>query len=443
MKLSEFVYYRDYNGKTFVIDTGHHRTYRFDSPISILFDLFADDISVEDAKQSLHSLYPNRDYALISKDVEQMAEFLIKNDMLLESVKSGNQKREVSIPNTWFFQYYTMQKKILYSTLFELTYRCPEKCIHCFLEPSTMSQNYAHLEDTELSTQEIKSALDQLADMNVMCVTFTGGEPFVRGDFYEILEYARSKSFVIDIFSNGILLNDEDVIRLKGFQINCFHCSIYSHKPEKHDAITGIHGSFEKSVKTLRALSKNGIYVNIKYVLMEQNKDDFASATELAKSIGATIQLIPSVSPAKSGNCGLGSLNVIDDNDLKKVFMHWDVISGKKPSLEMQNDKTPICKAGNNCISINPYGLVTPCNVFPHEIGNIRENTIKDIWEHSGKLKNWQNTSIKNLTECEGCKYLDYCSFCPGNALQYTGNMFGKVHEACRQARLQYELHNE
>ena len=443
MKLRDSVFYREYNGKTFVVDTVRHRTYRFDAPVAHLFDLFTEDITIEAAARKLSKRYPNADYHLIAEDIGKMIRFLRKNNMLsdVDATKEANQ---TSVnPNTQFFQKYTIQEKLLYSALFELTYRCPEHCIHCYLEPSSASSVYESFRNTELTTEEIMNILDQLADMNVMCVTFTGGEPFLRPDIFEILEYARKKKFVIDIFSNGILLSDNDIAHLKKLQINCFHSSVYSHIPQKHDNITGVNGSFEKTIKTLRKLSENGIYVNIKSVLMEQNKTDFIPVAEFSKSIGATIQLISNVSPSKTGNCGLSCLNVRDDEVLKRAFQYWNRLTGVEPQKDAPDDDTPICEAGRNSISINPYGIVTPCNAFEYEIGDLRKNTVYDIWHNSEKLKWWQQTTLKDLDECQDCQYIKYCGFCPGNALKVTGRMFGRVEEACRQARIRYELHHQ
>lgn len=443
MRLSDSVFYRDYNGKTFLVDTRQHRTYRFDNPISQLLDLFKYETSVETSKHKLLEMYPDVDQSIICDSIEKLVEFFSRNNMILKGNLIKTDVLKDTNPNTRFFQTYTIREKILYSALFELTYRCPERCIHCYLEPDSSAKHYGHNSSLELSTEEIKSALDQLSNLNVMGVTFTGGEPFVRSDIFDILDHAKKSDFLIDIFSNGILLNNDEIDYISRMYINCFHSSLYSHIPERHDSITGIRGSFQKTTCVLRSLAEKGVYVNIKFVLMEDNKNDFVHVVKFAESIGATCQLISYVSPSKNGNCGICNLSVQNDADLKNVLDYWNSISDFQPYAEPINMNFPICEAGRNSISIDPYGIVTPCNAFRYEIGSVRESTIKDIWEHSEQLKKWQNTSIKDLTECIGCKYLGYCSFCPGNALQYTGNMFGKVKEACRQARLQYELHTK
>ena len=442
MKLGNFVFYRQYNDKTFLVDTLHHRTYRFDTPVAEMLDLFKTETTLAEANRQFAARFPRVDPVILSDNLEKMASFLGRHGMFQASVQEEDASKD-SKPNTRFFQTYTICEKILYSALFELTYRCPEKCVHCYLEPNTQASAYEAEKPCELTTAEICGALDQLAAMNVMAVTFTGGEPFMRPDIYELLDYAGSKGFLINIFSNGILLKDKDVERLAALHMNCFHSSLYSHIPEKHDAVTGVKGSFEKTIRTLRALSEKGVYVNIKFVLMEQNKNDFSSVISLAGSMNATCQLISCVSPSKNGNCSLCDLTVKSDAELKRVLREWNEISDFHPYKDTIREDAPICEAGRNSISIDPYGKVTPCNAFPYEIGNLRTTSIREIWEKSTRLKQWQQTSFKSLAACSGCTYRGYCSFCPGNSIQQTGSPFGIVPEACRQARLQYALHHE
>ena len=443
MKLSEYVFYRDYNDKTFVVDTAQHRSFRFDMPVALLFDLFAKDTSHAEAIQCLHSRFPNTDYAELSKNAEQMEAFLKRNGMLTEVGGTVGRKQSDTKPDMQYFQTYTIRNKLLFSASLELTYRCPEKCIHCFLEPRSFADSYEQLQKAELSTNEVKGILDRLADLNVMCVTFTGGEPFVRSDIFEILEHAAKRRLVTDVFSNGILLTEEAISRLARLPLNCFHCSIYSHIPQKHDAITGVPGSFNKTVRTIRALSEAGIYINIKFVLMEQNKDDFSQVVALAKSFGATIGLIPHVSPAKTGNCTLHNLNVHDDAALKRILRNWNEVIHVKTLPGLFEETLPVCKAGRNHISVNPYGVVTPCNAFEYPVGDLRTSTLDAIWNHSEALQKWQQTTAKDRTDCKDCRYMPFCAFCPGNALKETGRVFGKAEETCRQAKIQYELSKE
>lgn len=436
MKLTDAVFYREYDGETYIYDTAGHYSHFIPAPASEILDLFREDFSVEAAIQCLCEKHPDASGEEIGEDVEAMADFLLKHNMLqadpvppAAAETSGKQ-----------FQRYTIRKCILFSALLEITYRCPEKCVHCYLEPAERAEEYRDRVQAELSAEEIYSVLDQLAELKVLDLTITGGEPFYRKDCFDILEYAKGKGFATSIYSNAILLSDSDLFRLASLRINCFHASLYSCIPEKHDRITGIKGSFQKTTDVLRKLAMLNVYVNIKFVLMEQNKDDLAGMIGLAREIGASLQLISCVSPSARGNCGLSELSVRAWEDLKKVILQWNKVFGK-PEVFAFSPAHPVCEAGRNDVCINPYGVVTPCNALPYEIGNIREQTVRDIWYNSRALKKWQGTTRGDIKGCGDCQYAAFCNFCPGNAMQYSGDMLQRYEEACRQARVQYEAY--
>lgn len=440
IRLSEYVTYREYNGQTFILDTRQQASFRIEAPVGKLLEPFKWDTTEEAALEQLAAQYPQVSRDVLSADVKAAVRFLTENGLLAQDVCGEIGDSRKFHVNTRYFQRYTIREKLLYTALLEVTYRCPERCVHCYLEPSALSERYAADMENELTTDEIKDVLDQLSAMNVMDVTFTGGEPFARHDMFDILEYAHQKGFAVQIFSNGILLDDADLARLSGLRLHCFHSSIYSHIPEKHDQITGVKGSFAKTLHTLRELSGKNIYVNFKFVLMEQNKDDFPGVIDLSREIGASVQLISSVSPSIQGTCSITDLGVRSDEDLSKVIRQWNEISDFQSYAGDFSFDDPICEAGRNSISIDPYGTVTPCNAFRYEIGNVRKTTIAAIWNRSKRLKRWQAMTKRDLKGCRNCAYISRCSFCPGNALKISGNMLEKYDEACRQARAQCGL---
>lgn len=438
MKLTDAVFYREYNGETFIYDTIGHYSHFVSAPIAEILDLFKEESSVEKVKRQLQEKHADIPEETISQHIDTAVDYLLEYHMLQTTQRSSSTAQM----GRKQFQRHTIRECILFSALMEITYRCPEKCVHCYLEPDKRADEYKAEMLKELSTEEFYSVLDQLAELNVLDLTITGGEPFARKDCFDILEYAKEKGFATSIYSNAILLSDADLFRIAALRIYCFYASLYSYIPEKHDKITGIKGSFDKTVDVLRKLSMLNVYINIKFVLMEQNKDDLPGMVELARKIGASMQLISCVSPSARGNCQLSNLSVHAYEDLKKVILQWNETFGK-PEISAFSKEHPICEAGRNDVCINPYGIVTPCNAFPYEIGNVREQTIKDIWYNSKALKIWQRTAKKNLSDCSECTYAAYCNFCPGNALQYSGNMFQKYDEACRQARAQFEAYME
>src|SRR5580704_11753032 len=147
------------------------------------------------------------------------------------------------------------------SVQLDLTYRCNERCIHCYLD---------HDDHGEMTTAEIKDLLDQMAAAGVFYLTISGGEILMRRDFFEILEHARARTFCIKLKTNGVLIRKKEAARLRELGVESVQISVYSHRPEVHDAITKMPGSFRQSIAAVRLLRDEGLPVTMANVLMTQ-----------------------------------------------------------------------------------------------------------------------------------------------------------------------------
>ena len=161
---------------------------------------------------------------------------------------------------------------------FDLTYRCNERCLHCYLE---------HEDHGELTTVEVKGILDQLAGAGTLFLTFSGGEIFLRRDFLELAAYAKQLHFDLSLKTNALLVNRERAARLRALGVSKIQISIYSADPAIHDAITKVRGSFERSLQAIRFLKAQGLQVKIACPLMKLNVGGLAAVQALAKGTEA------------------------------------------------------------------------------------------------------------------------------------------------------------
>src|SRR5438445_10716512 len=129
-----------------------------------------------------------------------------------------------------------LARNIPLSVQLDLTYRCNERCVHCYLD---------HEDHGEMTTAEIKHLLDEMADAGVFILTLSGGEIFLRKDFFEILEHARRLMFCIKLKTNAVFIREREAARLRELGVESIQISIYSHRPEIHDAITLVNGSLK------------------------------------------------------------------------------------------------------------------------------------------------------------------------------------------------------
>ena len=322
-----------------------------------------------------------------------------------------------------------LKLKIPLSVHLDLTYRCNERCIHCYLD---------HHDHGEMTTVEIKDLLDQMADAGVFYLTISGGEIMMRRDFFEILEHARKRTFCIKLKTNGILIREKEADRIKALGVESVQISIYSHIPDVHDAITKLPGSLADSIEAIRRLRAHGIHVIIANVLMVKNASDYEGVRALAAELGAQFMLDPTVTPMMDGDRGILNLNV-DEAALREVFRNEGLVGNveefcapPKGPDESDLDMLP-CSAGHTACYVSPYGDVYPCVQFPLPSGNVRSTKFMDIWRNSPELNEVRSITLRDMPSCSMCTHGGTCTRCPGLAY-LEGNMRGPSSQDCEKS---------
>jgi len=322
-----------------------------------------------------------------------------------------------------------LQLNIPLNVQLDLTYRCNEKCVHCYLD---------HEDHGEMSTSEIKHLLDEMAEAGVFVLTLSGGEIFLRKDFFEILEYARQLMFCVKLKTNAVLIREREAARLRDLGVQSIQISIYSHRPEIHDAITLVPGSLKRSVDAIRFLKSQGLKVIMANVLMTHNLQDYSGVRALADELGVECTLDPTITPMMDGNRSILSLGA-DRNALQAVFRDAAVVGDidefcaiAPEAGEDDLDSTP-CSAGHSACYVSPYGDVFPCVQFPLPTGNVRRQRFVDIWRNSPQMNDVRSIRIKDLTTCSSCTHVSKCTRCPGLAYM-EGNMRGPSSQDCEKS---------
>jgi len=315
------------------------------------------------------------------------------------------------------------------SVQIDVTYRCNERCIHCYLD---------HEDHGEMTTAEIKDALNQLADAGVFFVVFSGGEVFMRRDFFEILEHARSLLFDVKVKTNAFMIGEREADRLRELGIGSVQVSVYSHKPEVHDEITKLPNSLNRTVAGIRLLRERGVRVVIANVLMRQNLNDYAGVKAIAQELGAEYTIDPTITPMMDGDRGIISLGLRRE-DLGDVFRNSELVGNVEefctppPPVDGEVlDELP-CSAGHTAAYISPYADVFPCVQFPLPSGNLRKQKFIDIWKYSPQLNEVRTITARDLPVCSTCSHVGSCTRCPGLAYM-EGNMRGPSQLDCEKS---------
>jgi AdoMet-dependent heme synthase len=322
-----------------------------------------------------------------------------------------------------------LQHNVPLNAQLDLTYRCNERCVHCYLD---------HRDHGEMTTAEIKHLLEDMAQAGVFILTLSGGEIFVRKDIFEIIEHARRLMFCVRLKTNATLIGEHEATRLRDLAIESIQVSIYSHRADVHDAVTLLPGSLERSLHAIRFLKAHGLKVIIANVLMTHNAGDYAKVRSLAADLGVECTLDPTITPMMDGDRSVLRLGV-DHDALREVFRDEELVGDAEsfcaiPAEVGEDDleSTP-CSAGHTACYVSPYGDVFPCVQFPLPTGNVRRERFVDIWRHSTQMNEVRSIRVKDLPTCSSCSHASSCSRCPGLAYM-EGNMRGPSSQDCEKS---------
>jgi len=304
----------------------------------------------------------------------------------------------------------------------ELTQNCNLACSHCYLESSRYEP---------MSTEQVKELLSDLATLGSLFLTFTGGEPFLRPDLLELIQYAESKRFIIRILTNGTLINRAIADQLKQFANLSIHMSIHGANPETHDAFTHRAGSFVAMVQAAQYLRTNGVPVTLKFSVTKANFAEVESVCALADDLGADLAVNALIYPRIDGNTATTRWRV-NQRQLKQLM--------RKGLITVEAYR---CVAGKIKCWIDAAGDVYPCELLRQlSFGNVKEQRFASIW-YSTALVNFRNQPIPRPTECMNCRHSSHCQWCPALAYMEHGSYAVPPLEICRIARTWTQVQEE
>ena len=321
-----------------------------------------------------------------------------------------------------------MERHLLESVTLELTYRCNERCAHCYVGDAEREP------EAELSSTEIFKLMDQMRDMGVLNLTLTGGEVAMREDFMDILRYAVRSGFVVSVYSNGIGFREEDLDEIAALKPRSVSFSLYSGDPAEHDGITRVSGSFERTLYAMMRLKCAGIMINVKTPVMRPAVGGFEKLHTMCRRLGFSHQVSYLICSTNKGCASPTQLRLGDPELYRRLMAVAD--DGPDPGPIVRRDPDgPVCGACGCCLSVNPYGIVYPCNGYALEMGNIRQTPLKEIWE-GDRVKAVAAVRFRDLGEkCLQCDCRDDCLYCPGAMRSETGDPLTPLPETCVIAR--------
>jgi radical SAM protein with 4Fe4S-binding SPASM domain len=335
--------------------------------------------------------------------IKNILDYLNKNKSKLDinSIKSHNY-------NSLDDAFYDFNIPI-YCTI-ETTNACNLKCTHCY-HGSLLNKK------TELlNLKFIESISNQLYHLGTIVVTLTGGELLLRNDYAEVLEAFSTYDFLIQVFSNGILLNEKKRNILDEAGVDLVQISLYG----EHEFETELqyNSNFRKAYENLISAQEN-IFSTVVVLTPTINNFPFIeSLVRKLKSYNIHFSFNTCLYPSRD----FSTKNLKDciDNDkkyLNKLLQVGDLAKPKKRN----SIYTKPCNAGRNIIHINYEGNVSPCISWPEYIGNVKEDRIENLYK-SQKMQDVRSIKISDIYKCRECKNALYCNICLGSNYLYSGN---------------------
>jgi radical SAM protein with 4Fe4S-binding SPASM domain len=367
-----------------------------------------------------------------------------------------------------------------FEIVWNFTYQCNLKCKHCY-------ENAGDKNRPELSMEEAKQALDvlaKIAGVGLPALSFSGGEPLARKDFFEIAAYAKKRIGYISIASNGTLITRDNASRLKDVGVDYIEISIDGATPQIHDEFRCIKGAFERAMEGVKNCVEEGVDTCIATVLHRDNLTELDKLIELAKHLDVRLmhfnyiptgrakayveldltpderlhvlekigkEIIEAYLQSKEEELEYGKSNVKVDRffstcpqyavvtkDLShkvgEKFMVEAHYAAKK-GVENVANFLGGCGAGRLYCCLEPNGDVKPCVFFPTSedtvIGNVLKNNFEEIWDNHPLL--WGLRTRENLEDyivdgkrvgCGSCPEKYICGGCRARAYSYfSGNV--------------------
>lgn len=325
---------------------------------------------------------------------------------------------------------------------FQVTDRCNYECVHCYQE----HREPGAARREELSTAEIVRILDELAAAGVLFLTIMGGEVFVRRDADELLTAAHERGFALKLLTTGHHVHDRRADLLATLRPLQVEMSLYAAGAHAHEQVTRSPGSWERTVAAARRLIERRVPVVLKSPVMEVNLDELEALARLAADLGAQYQFDPKITAIETGDEAPVALRM--KADALRRFYHGPMrdylattygpgtpaATALADGAELRPLHHTPCRAGQQSLSISPYGEVWPCNALPLPCGNLRQQSFAEIWRGSETLADVRDLRWARLAECNACELRAFCQRCHGMALVEQGDLGGPSLEACRHA---------
>jgi radical SAM protein with 4Fe4S-binding SPASM domain len=316
---------------------------------------------------------------------------------------------------------------------FELTYGCNLRCVHCY-NPTHRAMPH------ELTTFEICALLDQIADLGVLTVTFTGGEPSVRPDIGDILLHARHQGLMTHLITNATRITPSFSGLLHEAAVSQINVSIYGATEAVYERMTAVPGSYRQFRQGLLNLAAASLPVVVRMPVTTINCGEIQACRQLVESLQMKFQYCLEIMTTITGDGTPLQYRLASE---EKVQIDQEMLPHRwtsAPEESCSDGQSFIeCVCGQSRFAITPYGEMNLCTAFPIPRYNLRTGTVKEGWELLKQTVDQAHPSDRY--ECPTCEVRPHCRQGRSDAWLETGDMSSCLPHFKEWAQLEYHTH--
>jgi radical SAM protein with 4Fe4S-binding SPASM domain len=300
------------------------------------------------------------------------------------------------------------------SVTFELTYGCNLRCVHCY--------NPTHrVLPQELDTAEVFALLDQVADLGVSTVCFSGGELFIRPDVFDIFQHAKCLGLLLRLISNATHITPAVAASLQELGFTNIALSIYGATKATYEQVTQVPGSYEPFIRGLDSLAATSLQVIVRMPVMTGNVEEVRQARTLVERYRFKFQYCMDITAKNNGDLAPLQYRLAPED---KVRLDQDILGSqdvKNPETCSVDGDFISCLCGRSNFAITPYGEMNLCVAFPMPKYDLRKGTVKEGWEVLKQTVDHANPNERYA--CPTCDVQTRCRQGRSDAWLETGDM--------------------
>jgi len=325
---------------------------------------------------------------------------------------------------------------------FELTSRCNLSCRMCYVRQA--AGNMTKVPEELPASAWLELAL-QAVDHGMVFLLLTGGEVFVRRDFFDIYEPLTRMGIVLALFTNGTLITKDIAARLAQAPPSRTEITLYGATAATYEAVTGIPGSFAACTAGIEALLSHRVPLGLKTTITRQNLSELDAMRQMAHDWGLPFSASwllanrPDRVPSDVEDCRLSAADCVRLEAADRASAHeWTEVALRDTTAGSHTHF--YCHAGKASFVINPAGEMNVCLILTRPAARPLETGYAEAWK---QVQQYVDSAPPAASECCDCDALAYCGRCPAWSMMETGTLTDPVPYLCEIARARMERYGQ